>query len=506
VPDGEDVGRPLVLRDWQQDIIVQIYANLHGTRQAVISFAKKNAKTTLVACLLLLHLVGPEARRNTQLPSTAQTKEQAAVLFELAAKMVRMHPVLSRWVIIRDTNKEMVCPRLGTKYMALSADAKTAHGKSPVFAVHDELGQVRGPTSELYNAVENAMGAHKEPLSIIISTQAPTDNDLLSIRLDDALSGKDPRKVGILYTADPELDPFSEEALRQANPAYGDFLNADELHTQAEDARRMPLDEPLYRNYTLNQRVQATSPFVSATVWKENGGPIEKWGEVAFGGLDLSETTDLTAFLLVSPNEDGVLNVRPTFWLPHEGLEQRAKADHQKYDVWASQGYLETTPGHSVQYKYIAKHLVEVIRRQNVRKIAFDRWGMNHLLPLIEDAGLSKAECEEIFVPFGQGTQSMHPALQVLKAEMLAGNVRHEMHPVLTMCAQNAVAEKNPAGWMKLTKAKSYGRIDGMVALAMAMDLASKEMHAAPAIPIELDTILEDMDLGGNSAEVQSHA
>jgi phage terminase large subunit-like protein len=196
-------------------------------------------------------------------------------------------------------------PELGTLYKALSAEASTAHGQSPIFAVHDELGQVKGPVSELFNAIENAMGAHDEPLSIVISTQAPTDADLLSILIDDAKEGRDPRVVLSLYTADPLLDPFSEEAIKQANPAFGDFLNAKEVLDQAERAKRMPSQEPLYRNYTLNQRVEMNSPFVSQTVWKSCGADVVESfeGLPVYGGLDLSEVSDLTALVLVAPVE-----------------------------------------------------------------------------------------------------------------------------------------------------------------------------------------------------------
>jgi phage terminase large subunit-like protein len=240
IPEGRDVGKPVVLREWQRDEIRKIYDNPHGTRTAIVSFGKKNAKTTLAAFLLLLHLSGPEAKRNNQLVSTAQSRDQAAVLFALAAKIVRMSPSLSTMVSIRDTHKELYDAEMGTLYQALSADASTAHGKSPAFAVHDELGQVRGPRSELYTAIENAMGAHDRPMSIVISTQAPTDADLLSILIDDAQAGADPRTVISLYTAPIEMDPFSDEAIRAANPAFDDFLNAQEIRRQAQQAKRMP--------------------------------------------------------------------------------------------------------------------------------------------------------------------------------------------------------------------------------------------------------------------------
>lgn len=442
---------------------------------AIISFAKKNAKTSLAAFLLLLHLCGPEAKRNTQLPSTAQSKEQAAVLFKLAAKVVRLSNTLAPFLVIRDTIKEIYCPELGTLYKALSAEASTAHGQSPIFAVHDELGQVKGPVSELFNAVENAMGAHDNPMSIVISTQAPTDADLLSILIDDANAGHDPRVVVSLYTADPKLDPFSEAAIRQANPAFGDFLNAKEVLDQAEKAKRMPSQEPLYRNYTLNQRVEMQSPFISKALWDSCNGPVidDFDGLDVYGGLDLSAVNDLTALVLCAQHQ-GKWHVKPTFWLPGNGLRERSAHDRVPYDIWAKQGFVEAIPGaSSVEYEFVAHRLRELFDRYDVRKVAFDRWNWRNFKPWLERVGFSEEELER-FVEFGQGFQSMSPALRDTEALILDGKLVHGGHPVLTMCAANAVVQTDPSGNRKLNKARSRGRIDGMVAMAMALSGASE--------------------------------
>jgi phage terminase large subunit-like protein len=231
VPEGKFVGQPLRLQAWQKDILRAIYDNPAGTRRAIISMGRKNAKTTLSACLLLAHLCGPPARNrpNSELYSAAQSRDQAAIIFSLATKMVRLNPLLAQTVRIQETAKTLACSELGTRYRALSAEATTAFGLSPSLIIHDELGRVRGPRSPLYEAMETAVGAQESPLSIIISTQAATDGDLLSILIDDALKGHDPTTVIKLYAAPPELDPFSEEAIRAANPAFATFLNAREV-------------------------------------------------------------------------------------------------------------------------------------------------------------------------------------------------------------------------------------------------------------------------------------
>jgi phage terminase large subunit-like protein len=481
VPEGRLVGQPVKLRPWQRKEIKRIYDNPAGTRRAILSFGRKNGKTALSAFLLLLHLCGPEARPNSQLYSAAQSRDQAAILFSLAAKVVRMSPDLNAVVIVRDTAKQLACQELGTLYRALSAEASTAYGLSPVFIVHDELGQVKGPRSELYEALETACAAQENPLSIVISTQAPTDGDLLSVLIDDASSGADPRVILSLYTSDVEADPFDVETIKQANPAFGDFQSADEVKAMAEDARRMPSRENEYRNLILNQRVDRTTPFVSKTIWQANGGEVSDWGDVpVYAGLDLSAVHDLTAFVPIAWIEDA-WEVKPTFWLPGEGLLEKSRADRVPYDVWARDGYLQTTPGRSIQYEFVAEWLFGFYLEHPKLKIAFDRWNMKHLRPWLIKAGFTEEQVEEVFSEFGQGFQSMSPALRDLESALLTEKVRHGNHPVLTMCAGNAVVTSDPAGNRKLAKNKASGRIDGAVALAMAFGVAPEVGAEPPA-------------------------
>jgi phage terminase large subunit-like protein len=463
VPEGRHVGRPVKLTAHQREWLEAIYDS--PTRMLILSMGRKNGKTAFSAFLLLLHLCGPEAKPNSQLFSAAQSRDQAAILFALAAKMVRMSPDLREYVVVRDTAKQLACPELGTLYRALSADASTAYGLSPVFVVHDELGQVKGPRSELYEALETAAAAQDEPLSIVISTQAPTDADLLSLLIDDALAGADPRTKVRVYSASMDADPFDDAAIRQANPHFDVLMNHDEVRRQAEDARRLPSREASYRNLILNQRVEARSPFVARAIWQDNGGePEDIEGMAVYGGLDLSSVSDLTALVLVS--EDG--DVVPTFWLPGEGLAEKSRNDRVPYDVWAREGYLQTTPGRAIEYEWVAEALRAVFDRHDVRSIAFDRWNMRHLRPWLERAGFSEDELEK-FVEFGQGFQSMSPAVRELESRLLARRLRHGNHPVLTMCAANATTASDPAGNRKFVKSKATGRIDGMVALAMAI-------------------------------------
>jgi phage terminase large subunit-like protein len=477
-PEGRNVGKPIVLREWQREIIRGIYDS--PTRRAIISFARKSGKSSLSAMILLLHLIGPASRPNSQLFSAAQSRDQAAIVFNLCQKMVRMNPDLSRYVAIRDTTKQLYCPELGTLYRALSADASTAYGLSPVLVIFDELGQVHGPRSELFEALVTASAAHENPLDIIISTQAATDNDLLSILIDDAAKGNDPKTKLFLYTAPDGIDLFSDEALMAANPAAGDFANMDELRALAADAKRMPSREAEYLNLVLNMRVEAISPFISKSVWDINGGDVSDLaGYPIYCGLDLSETQDLTSLVMVAKIGDQ-WHVRPTFWLPRQGLEQKARKDRVPYDLWYKQGHLETTPGSAVEYSYVAQKLRTLFETHDIRAVAFDRYGMRHLRPWLTQCGFTDAE-QERFQDFGQGFVSMSPAIREMEALLLNGKIRHAMHPVLTMCAANAVTESDAAGNRKLSKKRSRGRIDGLVALTMALAVATTQENKPKA-------------------------
>lgn len=481
VPEGRDVGKPIRLRPFQRELIAGIYDS--PTRRAILSMGRKNSKTSTAALLLLVHLVGPAARRNSQLYSAAQSRDQAAILFNLAAKIVRMSPTLRDVVTIRDSTKQLLCPELGTVYRALSADVSTAHGLSPAFVVHDELGQVRGPRSELYEALETAAGAQEAPLSIIISTQATSDADLLSVLIDDAKTGADELVKLWLHTAPPDLDPFSDEAIRAANPAYGDFLNAAEVRSQAESARRMPSLEAGYRNLVLNQRAAAAATFISPTIWGLNRASpdLEVFAtEPVWVGLDLSARNDLTALVTVARDEAGNVHVRPEFFAPRDGLAQRAARDRAPYDQWSRDGHLTATPGATVDYGLVADRLAEIAADSPLQAIAFDRWRIDVL-----QAELARRGLELPLVAFGQGFKEMSPALDMLEAELLNGRILHGGHPVLTWCASNAVTTRDAAGNRKLDKMRATGRIDGLVALAMALAQATITQPAMAAADLD---------------------
>lgn len=482
IPEGKDVGKPVSLREWQKNVIRGIYDQ--PTRQAILTMGRKNGKTSLIAMLLLAHLVGPEAVRNGQIYSAAQSRDQAAVVFSLAAKMVRMSSELSAHVTVRDSVKELVSSLTGVKYKALSADAATAYGLSPTLVIHDELGQVKGPRSELYDALETAMGAHESPLSIIISTQAPTDADLLSLLIDDAKNSGDPSMRLFMFAAESDDDPWAQETWEKANPALGDFLSLETLRKTADKAKRLPAAEKSFLNLHLNMRIAGADLFMAPSVWKACAQPVDdtvfSWARV-YGGLDLSSRQDLTALILVAADEGDVKHVRCHFWAPEQGLYDRAKRDRAPYDLWAKQGILTTTPGASVDYRWVASKIVEIADDMDLAVIGFDRYRIHDLKREFDELG-ADIPLQEV----GQGFKDMSPAIEALEIEAINSRLAHGDNPILNWAAQSAVVVSDPAKNRKLHKSISTGRIDGMVALAMAMRMIGREGVASTSVYEEL--------------------
>src|SRR5690606_10993909 len=296
-PEGAHVGQPIVLEDFQKKFILDVYDNPHGTHTAILSIARKNGKTALIAGILLAHLIGPEAQQNSQIVSGALSRDQAAIVFKLAVKMINLNEALQDLVHIIPSTKTLVGLAKNVEFRALSAEGKTTHGLSPILAILDETGQVKGPQDEFVDAVVTAQGAHEAPLLMVISTQAATDADLLSIWIDDALKGEDPKTVCHLYTTPMEMDILDKKSWKLSNPALGKFRSEPDMQKLAEKASRMPSAESTYRNRSLTRRVATVSPFIARQTWDTCLGespPLHACEEV-WAGLDISTRTDLTA-------------------------------------------------------------------------------------------------------------------------------------------------------------------------------------------------------------------
>jgi phage terminase large subunit-like protein len=477
VPEGKLVGQPIKLAGFQEQFFYSLFDGALPVREAILSMARKNAKTSTIAIIVLVFLVGPEAVQNARIVSGALARKQAAEVYNYASKMAAMSPTLSKLVRPVASSKQLYGLPMNTHYEALAAEGATAHGGSPYLAILDEAGQVRGPYNAFFEAVVTSQGAYENPLRIWISTQAPTDGDLFNRLIDDAATAKDPSIVCHVYRAPDDCDVNDRKAWKAANPALGLFKSETEMIDGAAKAARMPEAENSFRWLHLNARINPHSPFISRQVWQDNAGPPDdeafRLGEV-FGGLDLSVTTDLTAFVLAARYHN-VWHVRPMFFMAEGLIAERSKADRVPYDLWQRQGFLIGTPGKSVALDWVASEIGKACQGLPVAKLAFDRYRYDLLRLELERAGVNLP-----FEPFGQGFVSMSPAVQALEEVLLHNRLRHGGHPVLAMCANNAVSVSDPSGNRKLDKSRSTGRIDGMVALAMALGVASTDKIAAP--------------------------
>ena len=478
VPEGKHVGKPLKLMAFQRQFILDIYDNPKGTSRAYLSVARKNGKSALIAGIVLAHIVGPEARQNSQIISGARSRDQAALVFKLAEKMVRLSPALSKIIRIVPSQKSLVGLPMNVEYKAISAEAGTAHGLSPVLAILDEVGQVRGPTDAFVEAIETAQGAHDDPLLIAISTQAATDGDLFSIWLDDARNAKDPRIVSHVYAAPDDCEVLDRTAWKAANPALGEFRSLSDIEDFAKQAARLPAKEASFRWLYLNQRVEGMTPFLNRTEWEANGAePEVETGAPCYAGLDLSASRDLTAFVMVFPVDD-LYHVVPKFFLPADGIRERAKVEKVPYDLWSDQGFLTLIDGPVIVPAIVARHVAEAAERYRIQMLAYDRWRINDFQRELDMIG-----AQIPMTPFGQGFRDMAPAVDKLERLVAERKLRHGGNPVLNMCAANAVVERDAAGNRKLTKAKSVGKIDGLVALAMGLGAEASDDAIPTASP-----------------------
>jgi phage terminase large subunit-like protein len=489
------------LLPWQKHFIRDIYEPTFAdgrrvVRRAILSMARKNGKTALIAAIALAHLVGPEARPNAEIYSAANDRDQAGIVYKFARQIVELDPELRATVEIIPSTKTMLARRLGSVYRAISAEAGTKHGYMPSVVIYDELAQAK--SRELYDVLDTSFGASAEPLFIVISTQSNDPEHILSQLIDDGIAGEDPSIVCHLYAADEDCRLDDERQWRKANPALGAFRDYDDLAAAIDKAIRMPADEPKVRNLLLNQRVSPASILVSRAEWMACAGTVAfEPGEAVYLALDLSNTLDLSALLMGSA--DDVARIQAFFWKPADQLAEQSFRDfgsgNYRYVEWQKAGHIEATGGKSIDKEMIARRIAELCGRYNVRALAYDRWRMGDILREFDRIGFAayKASDEDDaagkrhyvthgktrdglrIVPWGQGFRDMAPAIDALESAIVERKLIHPSNPCLNWNMANAIAVTDPAGGRKLDKDKSRFRIDGAVALAMLMGLRSRD-------------------------------
>ena len=471
IPDGHRAGEPFRLTRWQRRFILAVYDNPVVTRRANLSIARKNGKTAFVAALCLAHTAGPESVRAGQVAVGATTVKQAGITFDYAKSMILASPRLAGLFDIVDSRKLMTCRLTQATLRVMSSDAAGAHGLSLSLALLDELGQLDSENSLLYDAFVSSQGAHRRPLLICLSTQSAESKHFFARLIDTDVASGDPKVVTHVYAAPEGAALDDDDAIRAANPSIEDgLLDMDQLRQSAKEAARLPSSESMHRRYVLNQRVVVGVPtFLSREVFEACGEEPEPFGDMeVFGGLDLSAVSDLTAFVLAARGPAGVWSVRTYAWLPEEGLSDKIKRDGIPFDALVRAGHLFLTPGPTIDYDAVAAQILALVAPLNLRKVFCDSYRMDIQHKSFVRSGASEEFLEKL-ENFGQGMRSMTPALDTVERLFLDRKVRHGAHPILAMCAANAIPKTDDAGNRKLTKKESRGRIDALVAAAMAI-------------------------------------
>lgn len=473
ITSGTHAGKLMKLRRWQKDILRAIYKtkrNKRVVRTALITMPRKNGKSQLAAALALCHLIGPEAEERGQVYSAAADREQASIIYkELEAIILRI-PEFEERCHVQAFHKKITDYETGSEYSALSSDARKAHGLSPCFIVYDELAQAKD--RELYDNLTTGTGARKEPLTVVISTQSADPNHVLSelvdygLKLQDGSLPPDPTFYSAIFTAPDEADPWTEDTWHECNPALGDFRSLQEMRDFAEQAKRIPAKENVFRNLYLNQRVDAAARWISSTDFEACIDDIpDLTGKPCYAGLDLSTTTDLSALsLCFAPNGDGgPYRVLGYSWCPKDAIRERSKRDRVPYDLWERQGHVQATPGQVVDYEYILTKIDELAQTYDIKGVIFDRWGATRIIQDLQDRGLQ-------VIQFGQGFASMSPPSKEIEKLVLERRIAFEDNPVLKWCFSNVITESDAAGNIKPSKKRSREKIDLAVSTIMALD------------------------------------
>ncbi|HPO77877.1 MAG TPA: terminase large subunit, partial [Thermoclostridium caenicola] len=406
--------------------------------------------------------------------SCASDKNQAKIVFEVAVAMVRKSPALSKRVKITESTKTLVFMPTESTYQVLSADVANKHGFNTHGVIFDELHTQ--PNRKLYDVMTKGSGdARMQPLYFLITTAGDNTNSIcyeVHQKALDILSGRktDPTFYPVIFGASETDDWTDPKVWKKANPSLGITIGIDKVKAACESAKQNPAEENSFRQLRLNQWVKQVVRWMPMDKWDAcafSVDPEALRGRVCYGGLDLSSSTDITAFVLVFPplDENDKYIILPFFWIPEDNIDLRVRRDHVNYDLWQKQGFLKTTEGNVVHYGYIEKFIERLGEKYNIREIAFDRWGAVQMVQNLEGMGFT-------VVPFGQGFKDMSPPTKELMKLTLEQKLAHGGHPVLRWMMDNVCIRSDDAGNIKATKEKSTEKIDGVVATIMALDRA----------------------------------
>jgi phage terminase large subunit-like protein len=471
IGDGKMIGKRMILQPFQIKFILAVFDNPAGTRYAYLSVAARNGKTMLMAVILLAFIIGPFRQRNIEVASGAMSRDQAALCYKSMSNILAMSPGCEGIYSAVPSSKLITGISTNASYQALSSDAKTGYGRSLKIIMLDEASQVVGPSSAFTDMLESRQGSYDDALQLIISTQASSDMDYFSVLLDSAERDNDPHTVSHVYAADKDSDLMDREQWAKANPGLGIFRSLPELEKAMTKAQAIPVKESLARNQFLNERTTMAHLAFSATIWKECAGEVDldlfRSGFVT-AGLDLSAKNDLTAAVLATEDEDGVVHVLPFVFCPTHGIEERARRDRAPYDLWVKNGDMYPIGGKTMDFDQIAEALCVALSEFGIEvdEIHYDKHMIEHFHAACDREEVF-TNSEWIGVP--QFFKDMGVRLASAVNLMTEGKVRHGSNPPLNMSASVAVAKQGREGVSSLAKDLASQRIDPVVAMVMAL-------------------------------------
>ena len=475
---GKWRGQPFELLPWQEAIIRDVFDTVkeNGYRQyntAYVEIPKKNGKSELAAGVALYMTCG-DNEWGAEVYGCASDRQQASIVFDVAVDMVEQCPALKKRIKPVMSVKRLVYKPTNSFYQVLSAEAYTKHGLNVHAVIFDELHSQ--PNRELFDVMTKGSGdARTQPLFFLITT-AGTDRYSVCFeqhqKAEDILQGRktDPTFYPVIYGASDDADWSSEDVWRKANPSLGHTIDIEKVRNAYLSAKDNPAEENIFRQLRLNQWVKQSTRWMPMDKWDACAFPVDErevLGRECYGGLDLSSSIDITAFVLVFPprNDTEKYILLPYFWIPEENMRLRVRRDHVPYDVWEKQGFLHTTEGNVIHYGFIENFIDDLGRKFHIKEIAFDRWGAVQMVQNLEGLGFT-------VVPFGQGFKDMSPPTKRLMELVLEKNIVHGGHPVLRWMMDNIFVRTDPAGNIKPDKEKSTEKIDGAVATIMGLDRA----------------------------------
>lgn len=473
---GKWAGKRFWLLPWQEQLIRDIFGIVKpdGYRQfrtAFVEICKKVGKSELAAAVAL-YLLYADNEPSAEVYGAAADRQQASIVFDVARQMVEMSPALLKRSKLMTATKRIVNYGNSGYYQVLSAEVGGKHGFSVSGLVFDEIHTQ--PNRQLYDVLtKGSSDARQNPLHFIITT-AGTDRHSIAYELHtkavDILEGRrvDPTFYPVVYGLKDDEDWEDEANWYKVNPSLGYTVDIERLRDAYREAKQNPADEVTFKWLRLNMWVSSTVAWIPDAIFMKGNEEIDLAaleGRDCYGGLDLSSTGDITALVLMFPprDEDEKYILLPFFWVPEETIPQRVKAASVPYDIWERQGYLLSTEGNVIHYDFIEKFINDLAEKYHICEIAVDRWNATQMIQNLEGDGFT-------MVPFGQGFASMSGPTKDFYRLLMEGQIIHGGHPVLRWMAGNVVVDTDPAGNIKVTKAKSKEKIDGIVAAIMALD------------------------------------